>query len=188
MALGAGGLGVRALVSDDGDAPPTATSTAGPGGAPGGASPGVTGAGAVPVPSQSEAPATAIQLEYTGGSYVRHECSDASGDGGCSYLPEPPSISVYCTAAGCTLYHFGTGPIDGPLRMKGRTTGGNLKGCQQTSWSMDFTPVGVAETEGLRHPARITGTVTQSRPAEVLADGTSCLGTDDEYRYDASPS
>ena len=142
----------------------------------------------VPVPALSEPPATAIQLEYAGGSYIRHECSDASGEGGCSYLAEPPPMSVYCTADGCTLYHYGTGPIDGPLSMKGSTTAGNVKGCQQTSWTIDFTPVGVAETQGLRHPARITGTVTQSRPAEVLPDGTSCLGADDVYRYDASPS
>jgi len=187
VALAAGGLGVRALVSDDGEGPPTATSTSGPAAAPGGASPGATGAGAVPVPSQSEAPATAIQLEYTGGSVVRHECSDASGEGGCAYFDSPGPISVYCTADGCTAYHFGTGSIDGPLSLKGQTNA-ETDGCQQSRWTLDLTPVGTAVTEGLRHPARITGTVTQSRPAEVLPDGTSCLGAEDEYRYDATPS
>ncbi len=187
VALAAGGLGVRALVSDDGDAPPAASSTSVPAGASGGVSPGATGAGGVPVPSQSEAPASAIQLEYTGGRVVRHECSDASGEGGCSYFDSPGPISVYCTADGCTAYHFGTGSIDGPLSMEGQTNA-ETDGCQQSSWTLDLTPVGTAVTEGLRHPARITGTVTQSRPAEVLPDGTSCLGADDVYRYDAAPS
>lgn len=195
VALGAGGLGVRALVSDDGDSPPAASATTGtsgaPGGAPGGVSPGTSGTASgvagVPVPAQSEPPATAIQLEYAGGSVVRHECSDASGKGGCAYFDPPGPISVYCTADGCTAYSFGSGSIDGPLSLRGQTAA-ETKGCQQTSWTIDLTPVGVAETQGLRHPARIAGTITQSRPAEVLPDGTSCLGAEDEYRYDASPS
>lgn len=195
VALGAGGLGVRALVSDDGDAPPSASSTSGtggePGAAPGGVTPGASGTASgvagVPVPAQSEPPATAIQLEYAGGSVVRHECSDASGEGGCAYFDAPGPISVYCTAAGCTAYHFGTGSIDGPLRLSGQTNA-ETDGCQQSRWTLDLTPAGTAVTEGLSHPARITGTVTQSRPAEVLPDGTSCLGAEDEYRYDAVPS
>ncbi|WP_377645331.1 hypothetical protein [Oryzobacter terrae] len=192
VALGAGGLGVRALVSDDGDDPPSAVSTSGPGGAPGGAvagsgAPTASGGAGVPVPVQSEPPATAIQLEYTGGSFVRRECTDLSGEGECEYYADPIPLSVYCTADGCTLYHFGTGSIDGPLSLKGRTSA-DTEGCQQTSWTLDFTPVGVAVTQGLRHPARITGTMTQSRPAELLPDGTNCLGGDEVYRYDASPS
>ncbi len=189
VALGAGGLGVRALVSDDADGPPAAT--AGTGGAPGGLSPGASatasGIAGVPVPAQGEPPATAIQLEYAGGSVVRHECSDASGKGGCAYFDAPGPISVYCTAAGCTAYSFGSGSIDGPLSLRGQTAA-ETDGCQQTSWTLDLTPVGTAVTEGLSHPARITGTATQSRPAEVLPDGTSCLGAEDEYRYDAAPS
>ncbi len=178
VALAAGGLGVRALMS-----------SSGPGGASAGATPGssASGVAGVPAPALSAPPATAIQLEYAGGGYVRHECSDAKGEGTCVYFDDPGPLSVYCTADGCTLYHFGEGSIDAPLVLAGRTSA-ETDGCQQTSWSLDLTPVGVAVTEGLEHPARITGTVTQSRPAEVLPDGTNCLGAEDEYRYDAVPS
>lgn len=173
-----GGLAARALLTD-GDRAPSAVT--------GSPTTTTTTTTAVAPPTPSEAPATAISLEYVGGRLVRQECSDASGKGECSYFPDPGSISLYCTADGCTLYHYGTGPIDGPLRLAGRTDA-ETDGCQQTSWTMDLSPSGVSRTEGVSHPARIVGTVTAVRPAELLPDGTNCLGAVQEYRYDATPS
>lgn len=175
VVLVGGGVAARALFTEGDRAPSTVT------GSP------TSSSDPVPTPTPSDAPATAISLEYAGGSLVRQECSDPTGNGACSYFPDPGSISLYCTADGCTLYHYGTGPIDGPLRLAG-TTQALTDGCQETSWTLDLRPSGTSSTEGVSHPARIVGTVTAVRPAEVLPDGTNCLGAVQEYRYDATPS
>ncbi len=135
----------------------------------------------------TEAPATAILLDYAGGELVRHECSDATGDGECAYYPDDYTpLPVRCTADGCTVYSIEDGPIDAPLRRSGTVPAADGR-CEPTAWTLDLAPVGEATTEGIRHPARIVGTVTKSRPAEDLGD-VNCLGAEDEYRYDATPS
>lgn len=135
----------------------------------------------------TDAPATAILLDYAGGELVRHECSDAAGGGGCAYYPDDYTpLPVRCTADGCTVYSIEEGPIDGPLRRSGKVPAADDR-CKPTVWTIDLAPVGEATTDGIRHPARIVGTVTKSRIAEDLGD-VNCLGAVDEYRYDATPS
>jgi hypothetical protein len=179
LALGTvGALGARAWLSGDG---PSAT-TARPSSSPTGTVP------VAPPPSLSGTAATAILVEYSGGELVRHECSDASGGGACVYYDDDyEPLVVRCTPSGCTLRYVAgtTGSLAGPLTLSG-TTNAAAEGCEETRWTLELTPVGEAVTEGIRHPARLVGTATASRPAEVLPN-VNCLGAEDVYRYDATP-
>lgn len=53
-------------------------------------------------------------------------------------------------------------------------------------WTLRLTPEGSAVTEGIAHPARLTGVATVRRATKDIPTA-DCLGADDEYRYDASP-
>jgi hypothetical protein len=170
--LAVGGLGARALLSGDDPSRPVATLTP-----------------AAPSPSSSVPAATAIQLEYSGGELVRRECTDASGEGECvEFDVEYDPLSVRCTASGCIVTYFGgtTGSLAGPLSLSGTTDAAD-EGCEETRWTLELTPVGEATTEGIRHPARLVGTATTSRPAERLPE-VNCLGAEDVYRFDSTPS
>lgn len=137
----------------------------------------------------SQEPATAILLEYTGGELTRKECSDASGNGGCDYFDTAyDPLRVRCTAQGCLAYLFDarTVAVDQSASVSGEVPAPEAA-CKPTRWTVTLTPVGESVTEGLRHPARLVGTVTVSRPAEVVK-GFSCLGAEEAYRYDAAPS
>lgn len=141
--------------------------------------PGATGAGA----------ATAISLSYSGGALTQNECTDASGGGECSRLNTPfVPLTVRCTPEGCTVYNFdGAGvALRGPVTLSG-TTSTAEDGCQETTWTLNLVPSGEATTEGIRHPARLTGQGRTSRPAEVLAT-INCLGAAETFSYDATPS
>lgn len=143
---------------------------------------------AAPTPSPSSTAATAILLEYSGGKLVRHECSDASGGGACTYYDDDyEPLVVRCTPSACVLRYIAgtTGSVAGPLSLSGMTDSAE-DGCEETRWTLELTPVGEAVTEGIRHPARLVGTATASRPAEELP-GVNCLGAEDVYRYDATP-
>ncbi|MDN5767203.1 MAG: hypothetical protein L0H96_09340 [Humibacillus sp.] len=139
--------------------------------------------------SPTEPPATAIRLDYSGGKLARRECSDPSGSDACVYFNGAwDPLTARCTDAGCSIYVFDgvARPIDAPLSSSGDQP--NLgKGCAPTHWTLKLTPVGKAVTEGITHPARLIGTVTASRPAESVP-GNNCLGAEEAYRYDATPS
>lgn len=137
----------------------------------------------------TEAAATAILLEYRGGELTRNECSDASGNGECTYFETVyDPLTVRCTAQGCIASVFGGRPVaaDQPASVSGEIPAPEAV-CKPTRWTIELTPVGESVTEGLRHPARLIGTATVSRPAELVG-GFSCLGAEEAYRYDAAPS
>jgi hypothetical protein len=141
--------------------------------------------------SDTEPPATAIRLDYSGVKVLRRECSDATGGGGCGHIMDDyDPLPVRCTMKGCTvyLYLFGAtqAPVDGPLRMSGDYPD-PTSDCAPSHWTIDLTPVGHAVTEGIRHPARLVGTLTARRGAKILPK-FNCLGADEVYRYDAVPS
>lgn len=153
----------------------------------------VPAAASVSVPASSpasptEAPASAIRLDYSGGKLVRNTCSDASGRGKCTlWEVQEGTLTVRCTPDGCTLYAFReTLPIDAPLSRSGDVPNKG-KGCAPTHWTLKLSPVGEAVTEGITHPARLVGAATGNRPA-ALVPGFNCLGADQLYRYDATPS
>lgn len=146
----------------------------------------------VPAPSPAsptEAPASAIRLDYSGVKVVRRECSDATGAGGCSHIVlSYDPLPVRCTMDGCTVYIIGAtpSPIDGPLAMSGDVPD-LTSDCAPSHWTIKVTPVGQAVTEGIKHPARLVGTLTAKRAAKILPT-FNCLGADEVYRYDATPS
>ena len=148
-------------------------------------------AAALAATSATEPPATAIRLDYSGVKVVRRECSDATGKGGCSHIMTTyDPLPVRCTVDGCTvyLYLFGAtqAPIDRTLKMSGDYPD-LTSSCAPSHWTIALTPVGQATTEGIRHPARLVGTLTAKRGAKVLPK-FNCLGADEVYRYDALPS
>ncbi|GAA4114593.1 hypothetical protein GCM10022415_10610 [Knoellia locipacati] len=196
--VGVGGLlGARALGGSGDDAGRTSTGAAGvptPGapGAPGAGSTGGPGGATGPAGGASAtvappAAATAITLEYSGGKLTVDRCTDLSGKGKCTKFPDDyDPLTVRCTADGCTVYYIKEGPLTGPLTMAGRTKA-ITDGCQQTSWDIRLTPVGEAVTEGIRHPARLVGVAHTSRVPEMFPT-VNCLGAEQTYVYDATPS
>ena len=105
-------------------------------------------------------------------SSVRHECSDATGGGG-AYYPDdntPPQCGARPT--GAPVYSIEEGPIDGPLRRSGRVPATDAMRVRRCS-TFDLAPVGEATTDGIRHPARIVGTVTKSRSQRTSATSTA---------------
>lgn len=148
-------------------------------------------AAALAAAAPTEPPATAIRLDYSGVKVVRRECSDATGAGGCSHIMTTyDPLLVRCTVGGCTVYLSLLGatqaPIDRTLKMSGDYPD-LTSSCAPSHWTIALTPVGQATTEGIRHPARLVGTLTAKRGAKVLPK-FNCLGADEVYRYDALPS
>lgn len=117
-------------------------------------------------------------------------CIDATGGGcGSQIIDTYKILPVRCTAEGCSVYVVDAKArlIDRPLRVTGKVTDTVNPSCAPSRWSVELRPVGRSTTEGVTHPARLVGTITANRPAEVQP-GINCFGADEVYRYDATPS
>lgn len=136
----------------------------------------------------TEPPATAIRLDYAGGTLVKKECSDAAGTGKCFHFDtQYDPLVVRCTPKDCLLYAYGrSGSIRVPIRLSGDVQD-PTSDCAPTHWTIKLSPVGESVTEGIRHPARLVGMATASRPAQLLGK-FNCLGSVEVYRVNATPS
>lgn len=172
-------------------APPPRSSASGGASAAGSPRASASSIAALPVaasPSPAEPPATAIRLDYSGGKVTRKRCTDASGGGECfRFNTEYDPLVVRCTADGCKIYAYGrTSSLAAPVSMVGDVPDPDSD-CAATHWTIKIQPVGQSVTEGIRHPARLVGVATSSRPAALLAK-FNCLGAEEVYQVDATPA
>ena len=116
------------------------------------------------------------------------ECSDAAGTGECfRFDTHYDPLVVRCTSDDCLIYIYGrTRSIRAPFSMSGDVQDPKSD-CAPTHWSIKLTPVGQSITEGIKHPTRLVGEGTASRPAQLLPK-FNCLGAKEVYRVDATPS
>jgi hypothetical protein len=131
-------------------------------------------------------------LSFAGGDYTERRCFVAIPGTPCNTdgLDLDLPIEMRCVRdEGCTIplpdgsaAEVGTGPITATQTLARDSE----PACPPTTFTWNVVPEGTAETRGIAHPARLTGTLTLFADAQNL-NGSDCWGLAATYELDATP-